>query len=87
MPGIEGMTTPRRAAVLLPLLPHEVPVLLDALNLLACREEDRGDPLSYAPDADRVAVRVRAHLQLQALSARELLKAHGLGSYRDHPQG
>lgn len=80
------MTT-YRAAVLLPLLPHEVPVLLDALNLLADREEDRGDPLGYSPDCDRVTLRLRAHLELQALPARELLKLTGLGLYRDRPQG
>lgn len=81
------MATKSRAAVLLPLYPHEVPVVLDALNLLASSEEERDDPLSYAPDADRVAARVRAYLKLQALSARELLKVMGLGSYENRPQG
>ena len=81
------MTTTRRAAVLLPLYPHEVPVLLDALNHLADSEEARDDPLSYARDADHVAVRLRAYMELQALSARELLKDLGLGSYEDRRQG
>lgn len=81
------MATNRRAAVLLPLYPHEIPVLLDALNQMAASEEARGDPLSYAPDCDRVAVRLRAHLELQALSAREMLKVLGLGSYEDRRQG
>jgi hypothetical protein len=81
------MTTIRRAAVLLPLYPHEVPILLDALNHLADSEETGDDPLSYAPDCDRVATRLRAYMELQALSARELLKDLGLGSYEDRRQG
>lgn len=71
---------------LLALRGTELTVVLDALVALATEAEADGDPCGYAPVADYVANRIRALDGMCGLGA-EMMKVHGMGRFKNRPQG
>jgi hypothetical protein len=72
--------------LLLALRGTELTVVLDALVAFAVECEDDGDPCGCAPVADYVANRIRALDGLSSIGP-ELMKMHGLGRFKNRPQG
>jgi hypothetical protein len=72
--------------LLLALRGTEIMVVLDALVALAVECEGDGDPCGYAPVADYIANRIRALDGICSLGP-ELMKMHGLGRFKNRPQG
>jgi hypothetical protein len=72
---------------LLPLEPAEIVVVLDAVNAFAIAEEAEGDPCCVGPLCDEVADRLRGFAKVTSVDAVEKLRAWGIGTYKNRPQG
>jgi hypothetical protein len=74
------------SSLVLVLAGHEVSVVIDALVAFANECEAEGDISGYAPICDYVAERCRRLDGLTGIGP-ELMKFHGLGRFKNRPQG